>query len=375
MPISLYAPDRYREPKLFTHTDLLFPFWGVVTKETSPYARAAALQHQYSQNDFSLAERIEDADYVLLPYQYDRFMAANSEKVAMILEEAKRAGKPIIIDGSGDLEYPIDVPNSVILRLSQYRYSKQPNEITLSYPAEDLLEAYKGGTLQIRKKSEKPSVGFTGWASVPPKTRLKLWLKELPITFAEVFSRERGAEHKGILFRKQALAALAKSSRVEPHFTARASYSGHVKTMQGSPADIRREFVENLASSDYALCVKGDGNVSVRFYEALSLGRIPLFVDTACVLPAEDILDYREFCVFVDWRDIDRAGDILADFHAKLSPEQFETMQYKARAAFASYLRPDAFSAQLARQLRGFIKKAPMVVSQSVESHRGNISV
>lgn len=352
MAVSLYAPDRYRESKLFTHTDLLFPFWGVVTKESSPYARAASLQHQYSRDDFALTEHIEDADYVLLPYQYDRFKAVNPQKVEMIIEEANRAGKPIIIDGSGDLEYPINVPNSVILRLSQYRYAKQPNEITLSYPAEDLLEAYKGGILQVRKKSEKPSVGFTGWASVPTKTRVKLWVKELPITLAELVGAERGAEHKGILFRKRVLEALAKDARIEPHFIARATYSGHVKTMQGSPADLRREFVENLAGSDYALCVKGDGNVSVRFYEALSLGRIPLFVDTACVLPVEDILNYRDFCVFVDWRDIDRIGDILADFHANLSPEEFEVMQRRAREAFVGYLRPDAFSAQLARQLR-----------------------
>ena len=145
--------------------------------------------------------------------------------------------------------------------------------------------------------------------------------------------------------------------------------------MQGSPADIRREFVENLLGADYALCVKGDANCSVRFYEALSLGRIPLFLNTACVLPLEDTINYRDFCMFVDWWDIEHIGDILADFHAKLSPEKFEDMQRKAREAYQKYLRMDAFSMQLARQLRGFIKKAPMVVSQSADSHRGNISV
>jgi len=351
MTVKLYAPDRYREPKLFTHTNLLFPFWGVTAKETSPYARAAALQHQYSQDDFSLVERIEDADYVLLPYQYDRFKAVNPEKVNMIIEEAKRAGKQIIIDGSGDIENPIDVPNSVILRIGQYAYSKRPNEITMSYPSEDLLEAYKDGMLQVRNKSEKPSVGFTGWASVPLMTRVKLWVKEFPITLAELVDAKRGAEHKGILFRRQALAALAKNPRIHPNFTARASYSGHVKTMQGSPADVRRQFVENLSNSDYALCVRGDANCSVRFYEALSLGRIPLFLNTACVLPLEDTINYRDFCVFVDWRDIDRIGDILADFHQKCSPEQFKDMQEKARDAYHNYLRIDSFSKRLAAEL------------------------
>lgn len=356
-PVKLYAPDRYREPSLYTHVELLFPFWGVAAKESMPYVRTAALQHQYSKNDFVLAESIEDADFVLLPYSYERFRAANPTKVEMIVDEARRAGKMILIDGAGDLECPISIPHSVILRVSQYRYTRQPNEITVPFPTEDLLEAYVGGPLPLRMKPEKPSVGFTGWAMMSRSARLKTLWKEIPITFAALFDEKRGAEHKGILFRERALSSLSRSLQVESHLTRRASYSGHVKTLQGNVADNRRAFVENLLGSDYALCVKGDANASVRFYEALSLGRIPLFLDTACVLPLEDKINYRDFCVFVDWREVDCIGDILADFHAKLSSEKFEDMQRKARETYASYLRLDKYSAQLASILRGYIKR------------------
>ncbi len=349
--IKFYAPDWYRESKLYTHSEILFPFWGVTAKESMPYVRAASFQYQYSENDFALVDRIEDADYVLVPYPYERLKAINPERLHMIEREATRAGKPIIIDGSGDIEHPINVPNSVILRISQYAHKRQPNEITVPAVAEDLLESYAEGALHLREKSEKPSIGFTGWAHVSTKTRLKLWVKELPILFATLADEKRGAEGKGLLFRVRALEALSKSPRIEAHFTLRASYGGHVKTIEGSVADNRREFVENLLGSDYALCVKGDANYSVRFYEALSLGRIPLFLDTACVLPLEDKITYRDFCVFVDWRDIDCIGDILADFHAKLSPEQFTEMQKKAREAYVKYLRMDAFSKQLAEML------------------------
>lgn len=351
-PIRLYAPDRYREPKLYTHSELLFPFWGVTAKESMPYVRAASLQYQYSKNDFALVDRMQDADYVVLPYSYNRFKAVHPAKVAMIIREAKHAGKQIIIDGSGDSEHPIAVPHSIILRISQYAYKRQPNEITIPATAEDLLMSYAKGALHLREKSAKPSVSFTGWARVSIKTRLKLLVKELPLSLVMFADAKRGAQHKGILFRARVLEALSRNPRIEPHFTLRASYSGHMRTIQGAVADNRREFVENLLDSDYALCVKGDANYSVRFYEALSLGRIPLFLDTACVLPLEDIINYRDFCVFADWRDTDRIGDILADFHAKLSPEQFINMQKKARDAYAQYLRMDAFSAHLAAKLR-----------------------
>jgi hypothetical protein len=351
-PIKLYVGEDYKEEKLFTYTELLFPFWGVSAKESMPYMRAAALQYQYSKNDFALVADISDCDYVLMPYSYERLMSVNPEKVAHILREAREAGKPIIIDGAGDLEHPIEVPNSIVLRVSPYRFSIQENEIVLPFSAEDLLEAYRGGDLQLRKKKDVPSVGFTGWASLSPIRRIKLFVKELPITLGALFDEKRGAEHKGLLFRERSLKALARTKGIQANFTARKTYSGHTATIHGTVKNNREEFIENLAESDYALAVRGDANSSVRFYEALSMGCIPLFLDTACVLPLEDRLNYRDFCVFVDWRDTDRIGEKLLEFHRSVTPERFEDMQTKAREAYRKYLRIDSFSGHLADMLR-----------------------
>jgi|CXWL01.1.fsa_nt_gi glycosyltransferase involved in cell wall biosynthesis len=354
--IRLYVGPWYKEEKLYTYVELLFPFWGVVAKESMPYVRAAELQYQYSKNDFELVEDIADADFVLVPYSYDRLKQVNPKKLQNIIEEATAAGKLLLIDGAGDLETPIDIPNAVILRVSQYAYSKRKNEITIPFPAEDLLETYCAGELQLRQKPVKPVVGFTGWADVPFKKRLKIFYKEFPIYIAEIFTPKRGAEHKGILYRARVLKILSKDSRIDSNFTARKTYSGHTKTIIGSVADNRKEFVENLLSSDYALCIKGDANSSVRFYEALSLGRIPLLLDTACVLPLETKVRYREFCIYVDWKDIDNITEKLLEAHNELSPETFIDMQRKARQAYKEHLRFDAFSNELAAILRTFIK-------------------
>lgn len=355
--IRLFVGPEYKETTLFTHVDLLFPFWGVTAKESMPYVRSAALQYQYSKEHFALVDRIQDADYVLLPYQYDRFMRVNPRKVRTIMHEAQQAGKPIIIDGAGDIERAIDVPNSVVFRVSQYTYRKQPHEITVPFLAEDLQETYVGKTFVPRKKTDVPSVGFTGWAALDPLAQAKLVLKEMPITLASLVEPRRGAEHKGVFFRQKALVALGATAGIETHFKARPSYSGHVATITGSVEGNRREFVENLQESDYALCVRGDANASVRFYEALSLGRIPLFLDTECVLPLEDKISYRDFCVFVDWKDTDKIGEQLLSFHKSITPERFEEMQYKARAAYQDFLRMDAFSGHLADMLKQRIIK------------------
>ncbi|HRH24003.1 MAG TPA: exostosin family protein [Candidatus Paceibacterota bacterium] len=351
-PVRLYVGPDYKEPQLYTYVELLFPFWGVAAKESMPYVRAAATQYQYSKNDFVLVDDIKDADYVLMPYHYERLMAVNPEKVARIVREAQEAGKPLLIDGSGDIEHVIDIPNTVVLRVSQYRYAVKENEITVPFLAEDLLESFRGGIVELRIKMQTPSVGFTGWADISFITRLKIFVKEFSITLGALFDEKRGAEHKGLLFRARALKALQKTKGIVNNFTIRKSYSGHSATIQGAVKDNRQAFVDALIGSDYALVVRGDANASVRFYEALSLGRIPLFLDTACVLPLEDRINYRDFCVFVDWRDTDQIGENLVKFHQSVTSERFVEMQHRAREAYQNYLRIDAFSAHLADMLR-----------------------
>lgn len=351
-PLKLYVGEHYREPELISHVSLLNPFWGVAVKKSSPFVRNAMLQYQTSKDDFTLVSQISDADYVVMPYLYEPFRKVNPERVAMIIREAHEAGKPLLIHGTGDLEYPIHVPNSVILRISQYQYSKQPNEITVPFPCEDLLESYVGGKLRLREKTDKPSVAFMGWGRLSLRKRLGTFIKELPITLAVLLDAKRGAEHKGVFFRERALRSLAKSPFVDPRLTTRATYSGNQATVSGNQNEFRRAFVENLLGADYALCVKGDANSSVRFYEALSLGRIPLFLDTACVLPLENKINYRDFCVFVDWKDTDRIAEKLIEFHTALPPEHFMEMQRKARTVYKEHLRTDAFSRELAALLR-----------------------
>ena len=150
--------------------------------------------------------------------------------------------------------------------------------------------------------------------------------------------------------------AFDASPRVKTNFIKRLSYSGHVKTVAGDMKKNREEFVDNLINSDYGLVIRGDPNSSQRFYEVMAVGRIPLLIDTECVLPLEHLIDYREFCVIIDYKDLKRAPDILADFHAKLSPEKFRDMQFKAREAYEKYLRIDSFSKFLPGLLRESLK-------------------
>lgn len=60
---------------------------------------------------------------------------------------------------------------------------------------------------------------------------------------------------------------------------------------------LRREFEDNLLSAHFIPCNRGNGNFSMRFYQALSAGRTPVLVDTDMRFPYEDRIDWDRYIV------------------------------------------------------------------------------
>lgn len=176
-------------------------------------------------------------------------------------------------------------------------------------------------------------------------------LNELPIYAHALFDRRYLAMSTGIFWRQQALSVLARSPRIIPNLKPKGFYSGSANGAPLGLRELQQELVENVLSSDYALDVRGYANASVRLYEILSLGRIPLILDTERNLPFSDEVDYTSFSLIVDFRRIRRLPDIVADFHASLSARQFEAMQEAARKAFVEHFRVDAQMPHIIRQL------------------------
>lgn len=353
--LKLYANKNFTDTAL-QHIPLLFPFWGEILKNKAPYDRKTQ-QYGFDTSRFNLVSSIKDAEYVVMPYDYWHLKRKRPDLLNKIINEAQQYHKPILIDASGDVFGKINVPNSRILRINQYRFDLPKNEITVPVPCEDLLESYCNNKLVLRKKTDIPSVGFVGWGRLSFRQRVRTLIKELPRRFIGIFIHRYVVYRKGVFWREGAIKIFEKSKFVRSNFIIRSSYSGHTNTLAGDPEKNRREFVENILGSDYTLIIRGDANAATRFYETLSLGRIPVVIDTECMFPLEDKINYEEFCVFINYTDIIRAPEILAQFHRSISPERFIAMQEKARYIFKNYLRYDAFSRHLADMLRSYLSQ------------------
>ena len=252
-------------------------------------------------------------------------------------------GKQLVVQVGGDLSHDIFIDDAIVLKVTQYRKLKRPNEVVMPPFCEDL------GTLHgvsIREKSEKPVVSFCGWAGFrDASSYLKYCIKILLVDLKILLRRDPSLEvfKKGMYFRRRSIGALKHSPIVGTSFVIRRSFSGSTSTIALDPARARQEYLQNMVKSDFVLAPKGDANYSVRFFEALSLGRVPILIDTDTCLPFADKIDYSKCALVVSYKDIERLPQIVADFYAALSPEAWRAMQQEARRVFVEYLRYDSF--------------------------------
>lgn len=323
-------------------------------------------RRNYYENRYEFLKITDDpekADFILLPHNYFTLKKILKDSLEDYLKDfvviSKKYDKKIIVLAMADSDEDINIENSLIFRQSQYGYKKKANEIMIPFytsPAysEDFIqkraEIWSGITL--RKKSAIPTVSFCGWAGFPSLYRkFTFWINVLMYDAKKYLLRDKYAElHKrGIFFRRKAMYKLKKFGLLKTEFIIRKSYSAQ-KGLDGlrkiTPAEAERQYVHNMINSDFVLCPKGNANGSIRFYEALSMGRLPILINTDCPLPMSDFINYHDFTVNVDYTDIDKIGHKVKDFYDGLSEPEYIRRQQMAREAF-QLLKPEALFSRI----------------------------
>jgi hypothetical protein len=349
--LELYVNPAWRRKGL--HSPLLIPWWGNPIDVSSVLAKQMFDAYAFDTESYAITDDLKVADMVFAPYRHNWLLRFDAALLAECVRVAHDAALPILFDGLGDVERPVDVKDTYILRYGGYRFIPEQGRIQTPLFADDLLERYAGGRLTIRKKTlGNPTVGFAGWASLAFIRRVRTLLKEVPVRLHALFDSRYRACTKGVFWREKAIRILRSSTRVQFNYHARATFSGNPKTAIGDLQQLQKEMVETILGSDYALDIRGDANDSTRLFEILSLGRIPVILDTERNFPFSDKIDYSSFAIIVDFRDLHRLPEKIAEFHKNVSPEIFERMQRNARDVYVNYFRIDAIMRPLVAELR-----------------------
>jgi hypothetical protein len=265
-------------------------------------------------------------------------------------QKASECGKKLLIWFKGDLLPIIPVPSALVFQSASYRSRAQPNRFVGPHFIDDPTLKYSDGRIVLRRKTEKPVVGFCGYAGVKPSKVIYSFATSITRNLSSVLGRsnyETDVVLPATLLRARALKILSNSSLVDANFIIRDKYRAGFKQKSHQMEGIASEFFRNVYETDYTLCVRGYGNWSVRFYETLACGRIPLFIDTDSVLPFETEIDWKKVCVWVNKNDLPYIAEKLADFHSEITADDFWDLQRKCRAIWEERLTMRGFMSHL----------------------------
>lgn len=297
-----------------------------------------SIQTRFNLPDFiTYTAHISEANVILVPLPYNYYQKNDRlMELEKINELCKLHKIKVYCYISGDLGENFDHFDSFnFFRPSGFRGKLSQRNIGFPVPLSDHFQRiYQLETPLIRGKSIKPVIGFCGHATPSLKKRIIEYLKYVKVNVGRFFTSPFRKDYEPLFAsayeRWKLLQDLESDSGIESRFIYRDKYRAGAQTPE-KREQTTLEYYDNMKDADYVLCLRGAGNFSVRLYEALMMGKIPIFVDTDCLLPFENQIDWKRHVVWIDWKDRKQITTLVKEFHHSLSNEAFEDIQVRNR--------------------------------------------
>lgn len=293
--------------------------------------------HQYT-----LVDSLQDAQFAILPLDMEYYVLNKKESLMLdFIQKAKDAGKEVITQTNGDFGITPKVKDVIVLRQNGYQSKRLPKQYAFpSIFADPLQEYFHSNCIIIRDKGEKPVIGFDGLSQVSFMKNMFDVIRTAVLNIKSYLGLsiyDTNVLYPTTLYRTKALNVIERDERLIANFNKRSKYKAGAKNKQEG-RKLTQEFYDNMVESDYILCVRGLGNFSKRLYETLAMGRIPIFINTDCILPFDNIIDWRKYCVWVEESQMENMGEIVYQFHRSLTNEQFREKQQACRRLWEEHL-------------------------------------
>lgn len=343
--MKLYYPSHHYNPE---YRHLVFPLLKAFIKHEGFTDTERQGVYGVSAVDFEVVEDMDAAQVIILTMSWDYYSQTKQMPMAYaVIEEARLAAKPVWSINNGDFGVKLpSIKGLVVFRQSGYLSNKQLghtgipsiiNDYVIKNTLEDRFFNAKYGTM--------PIVGFCGQTNISKRNAIKEIMRQTLRNIRTQIGLSN-MEPQTILstsyLRGMLLKQLENNSSIDCRFIRRKEYRAGV-TKNKDTHETTIQFYDNILESQYVLCVRGAGNFSVRFYEALMMGRIPLYVHTDGYLPLPDDIDWKSHVVWVDYNDRHRISEILMEFHKKLDQERLIGLFKKNRKLWQEKLTLSKF--------------------------------
>jgi len=264
------------------------------------------------------------ADFFLFPEYLDGLLdntgVTGTVKFLASLPFFTRRPERHIFYSNHDNCIPLDTP-SLFFQVSINRFHHDPNACAIPYPAQwmqDIIPDFDFSRLRYL-------TSFSGnIASAPIRGEL-------------VLSAQR-------------------EQRLSVYTDPVATFHCHTKSPE-EQAQRRKRYLQSLSDSLTVLCPRGEGTNSIRFYETLAAGRIPILASDCCLLPYEEQIDYSSCCLQIAEQDISQAGRILADWIIATGRERLFEICRRGRDVWERYFTEKATIQQAIATLRKILEQ------------------
>jgi hypothetical protein len=283
---------------------------------------------------YSLTEEIKNADILILPYFYDFLIKEKKTEIFNnLLKLSIKERKPFWIAIGSDLPLTINYKNVYVFKMTGFKSKLQPRNFIMPVFIGDPISRFYDEVFETQPKSKIPKIGYVGHA----KSGLVKYLRTIYIYLNynfKVFLGKIISDYSPLYYsshiRYRYLKSLEKSSKLNCNFLYRDKYKAGAKTKL-EKEKATTDFYENIRNTQYTFCIRGGGNFSVRLYETMAMGRIPIQIDTDCILPLEDVLDWKSHILIIPEKDIYKADLLICNFHNSCTDLEFKNFQLKVR--------------------------------------------
>lgn len=254
--------------------------------------------------------QLANSDAVLVPYDLS-YWYKNKVYITYLKSLAKK--KTLIILNTGDFISKIKkIENVIYLRPFLNPGERSPNTIIIPYEIDQMITA--------RSFNPEFNISFIGYFPRIFSRRLFYALKN---------SFWYPVKGNGSIVRKL-MARKVKKTNLPLTLIERNSFSGWRRDKSTNTLNRRVEFFNSVRGSRYVICPRGDGNQSLRFYETLSAGRVPILIDTRIKLPLEDRLNYSKITITLKLYDsIDVWRKEILDFESLYKGTKFKKLSHE----------------------------------------------
>ena len=325
--------------KIFTNQNYLnkenrgkyFPLFEELIENTNPKLL----------DKYCFVDSIESSDIIVLPLFID-FLLENDEKyfVDSFKNLAVLNKKPLWVFASGDFGLTINDDFVYVFKMADFKSKKSKRTIVMPPFIEDPYKTIYNSEVTYLSKSSEPIVGYVGHAKGGLIKYLKFLVNFLIYNFKVLIKKKHSdyfrpysSSHKRLKY----LEILLKVKEIKTNFIFRDKYRAGAKNKLDREITML-EFFNNIKSSHYTFCMRGFGNFSVRLYETLAMGRIPLQIDTDCCLPLSEFINWESHCVIIKEENISRIRESILKFNNEITDNEFIELQKKNRGFWENYL-------------------------------------